>query len=444
MSDKKGTLAGFQDLSTEELVTTLMEEHNDKGGSKANPPAPKEPATPPAAKATETPAEPPKAPESKKKDPLDIPPADKKKGDDTPPPAPETPPADADKNKKELEAAQKTYDDAVKAAKTPEEKEAAKKIFDESKTKLTGEAEKPFEPEFVLPGEEKAKEGAAAEEGDGWKTLAKDMFELDIAEDKPEVFKAKLDEYYAKKYETNLGKYNAETQLFIQALEGGMTVQEYLEPLKQIHELKALTNVELMEQELKMRKWDDKLIEKEITRLVKDDLIDVEAQKVREALDRVEQSTSQKILNAKAEAQKRTDTYKQQSAASELKAIKESLNTVSDFMETPLKAKHKDYITQKYEAGAYKDAFNDPKVRAEFLLYLEFGKAGVENLKNKTMEAAKLTYKNDRHNIPPVPLEGGAQPAGGADTKKNNGGKAEGNWAALDGFKTAVFGQENE
>lgn len=328
----------------------------------------------------------------------------------------------------------------VKALKEKEAKEDAEKFKGKTPGEIAAlkleeiEDEKPFVPELKLP-EEKKEEAKKEENEAGWKDLAKEIG-FETKEDNFEEFKTNLEDFYKKKHEVNLGKYNAETQRFIEFLEAGGTAELFLEPLKPVNELKSLSDIDLITKDFELRKWPADKIEKEITRMTEADEVDTAAFKIREKLDDIEEKIKQRVVDEKTKAENRQNKFKQSSAADQLKGIKDALNTVGEFMETPITDKHKDYITKNFEAGKYADIMKDPKVMADFLLYYQFGKDGLSNLKNKAFNEAKLKYKKDRHNIPPVPDAGGK---GSPSNHQNT--SPEGNWSALENFQELI--QEN-
>ena len=294
---------------------------------------------------------------------------------------------------------------------------------------VTTEEEKEPVLEFKLPDSVKKEGEEPAVESNGWKDLAKE-FEIEINEDKFEEFKEKLDIHYKNKYEINLGKYNAETQAVIEALEAGMTIDEYVKPTEGIDRLIALDDVAIVTADLKARKFPEDKIEKEVARLEELDQLDLYAINIRESLENKKAEIQSNIIKSKTNAKERQNTYKNNVNAEQSAAIKNALNTVSEFMGTPLKADVKEFIMSKEQKGEYANLFNDPKVKAEFLLWHEFGKAAVTNLKQKSYYEGVMKYKNDRHNIPPLTGVGGT----GVRSASQTTIKAEGNWDALKGF----------
>lgn len=416
-----GTLEGFKDLSSEDFVNNLVVEVEGNDKAPAAPVIKKEETpTTPAATDPATPADTPAAPAVPELL-TDQEKADKAVADKVA--------ADAKIKSDSLSAAQKKLDDALAVAKTDEEKKAAQAAFDHEKLAIDPPA-KPAELEFKLPAD-KEKEAA---EGEGWLTLAKKQG-IELQEDTFEAYTQELDKHYKQKYEVDLGKFEPEAQRFIEFLNAGGTVAAFVDPLKPVNDLRRLSDVELLEKEFQLRGWKDEMIEREITRMTENNEIDLAAFKVREQLEVIEKNIQQQVVDQTLNASKRSTLYKEKSATEDLTSFKKELNTVSDFLEIPLKDKHRQYIIEKMESGKYADLLNSPKMKVLAILQSEFGKDGVSLLKQKVTEEVELKYKHDRHAMPPVPVSGGGQTKGPTQTQV----VAEGNWGALEGFNDTVF-----
>jgi len=391
-TEKKASLEGLANLSSEDFMNSIF---LDEGSAKKEE----------SAKAVEPVAE--KKEDEKKEIPIVSDTKDIQDGKTTPANEPADKKEDAEKYK----------------GKTPEEIVVLK---------ATETEEKPFVPEFKIEGEV-----STEAEKDGWIELAKEIgFEL--PEDKEELFKEKLDEHYKGKYEAQLGKYAPEAQQLIEFLNNGGTLESFREPLKPVNELKALSDVDLITKDLELRKWPEDKIVKEITRMTENDEIETSAFKLRESLDRIEHDIKEKVISQQLKSNERHTKFKATEGDQQLAAVKTSLNTVSEYMETPISDKHRNYIAEKFKAGKYADLLKDPKAIADYLLYNEFGKTGISNIKNNAENKAKLKYKSDRHNIPPI-----QNPGGSATSESKTSKEAAGNWGALEGFNDVVFGQKN-
>lgn len=307
-----------------------------------------------------------------------------------------------------------------------EEPKVELKVENKTEVKLDDKKEEAAPVEFTLPGDEKL---SLEVEDNGWKPLAKDLgFEIE-ADDEAE-FKAKLDDHYKAKYEINLGKYKPETQVLLEYVEAGGTIEQLLEPLKPLLDLKALSDTELVYKDLELRKYTPELIEKEITRLTEADELDLTAHKLRETVDSLINDEQQVLMKQKLDATTRHDAFKQHTVVEEMKAMKSALFETKEFMTIPLPQKVTEVITKNLESGKYSSLMKDPKVMAKFALFVELESQAIQQIESRE----RLKYKADRHNLPPIVTAGGAPIVAPTIT----GVKAEGNWAALDNF----FNQE--
>lgn len=334
-----------------------------------------------------------------------------------------------------LKAEEEKLTKALAEAKNDDEKAAAQKAFDEAKAKI--EEETPFDPEslqFSVPGEEGEEVGT---EGNGWSQLSKEIG-FEVENDDFDTFKAGLDEHYKNKYEVDLGKYEPEAQRLIQFLNAGGKTDAFVEPLKPIKDLQALSDIDLIEKDLELRNMSPELIEKEINKLTEDDQVGTTAFKLREKLNTLESQIRDQIVSESLNATERSEDYKKQSAAEQLSSFKKELNKVSDFLEIPIADKHKQYIIKNLESGKYADLLESPKMKVLAILQTEFGKDGISLLKKKVSEETRREYKKDRHAIPPVPASGGAQSRSASRTEVT----PEGNWQALEGFNDVVYPNE--
>lgn len=276
--------------------------------------------------------------------------------------------------------------------------------------------------EFTLPGDDKL---SLEVTDDGWKPLAKDLgFEIE-ADDETE-FKTKLDDHYKSKYEINLGKYKPETQVLLEFVEAGGTIDQLLEPLKPLLDLKNLSDTELIYKDLELRKYTPELIEKEITRLTEADELDLTAHKLRETVDTLINNEQQLLMKQKLDATIRHDAFKQHTVVEEAKAVKAALSETKEFMTIPVPQKVTEVITKNLESGKYASLIKDPKVIAKFIHFVELEQQAIQQIENRE----RLKYKADRHNLPPLSTAGGATAVAATQT----GVKAEGNWGALDNF----------
>lgn len=412
-----GTLEGLHNISSEDFANYLFSDNVTKDATTVTDTSKKEPESSVAATA--------KAPNVEKKDDTSV--AENK----------DTTGKDVDEKKPELKTGSDKKDDKKTVDSASGEKvdkkddkpvDKKEESVDDSKKDDTE-----VELEFKLPEEEKAE----LEGGDGWKELAKNQG-FDVSEDTFEAYQKGVEEFYRKKYEPNLGKFDPEAQRLIEFLDSGGKLENFIAPLKPIQELKSLSDAELVSRDLELRKWPADKIEKQIALLVEQDKLEVSAFALREKLDAIEEQIKEDTINKQLAAAKRTDTYKQLSKAEELSTFKKTLSNVKDFMDIPIKDKHKDYLIKQWESGKYDTILKDPSMQAQLILWHEFGDKGLQMIKEKFNKQVQLERKKDRHAIPPETGSGSGQTKGTSKTDV----EAEGNWDALNGFSDIVFGDK--
>lgn len=302
-----------------------------------------------------------------------------------------------------------------------------------------------FDDEGVNPTEpnpeEKAKAEALAklEADQSWMALAK-VRGVEITEDSFEAYNKALDEKFvadttlkveeAKKEarELELSKLPVEAVVIIEGVKEGFSIEEILEPKREIQKLKALSDADLIAKDCELKGWPQNIIDKHIADLTEADKLDVTAQPLRDILNANEETIAKRQLE-------QITQLKQSRAATELKVrkdeaveIKNTLTSMKTFLDLPIHDSVVNRVMQKWENNEYQEAFKDPKVVAEFLMYKEFGEKGVKSLKQREYERGRDEKASKLHNIPPLGNVGGKHTSTGAV-------KAEGNFGALPGNK---------
>lgn len=296
------------------------------------------------------------------------------------------------------------------------------------------------EGEFVVetPEQIARKEALATLEKDqSWTALAKtqgfditensfDAFEKGVTA-KFEVEKVAIKESAVKEAkESFLSEKPAEVMAIVEGLEAGYSIDEILEPKRNIEKLEALSDAELVAEDCRLNNWPQGIIDKHIADLTERDTLDVTAQPLRDILKSNKETLASKQLEQLA-------TLKQSKAASELKVreresdeIKNTLVSMKTYMDVPITDSVVNHVQQKWNKGEYHEAFKESKTIAEFLMYKEFGEQGLKALKNREYQRGRDEKASKLHNIPPVQKTGGK-----ATTQQSV--RAEGNFGALPG-----------
>lgn len=303
--------------------------------------------------------------------------------------------------------------------------------------------------EFKIPGVDDKSGSEGQEESDkarlaalaelekeqSWTALAK-IQGIEITENTLDAYEKGIKENFDKKIEEVktsavkeakeklLAEKPAEVMAIIEGLEQGFTIDQLLEPKREIEKLEALSNAELIAEDKRLLGWTEDLIEKHITALTEKDLLDVEAQPLRDILKVNKDTLAKKHLEqltALKQSKQATEAKARQQESDEIKSTLVSMKT---YMDVPITDKVVNHIQQKWNNGEYHEAFQDPKVVAEFLMYKEFGPQGLKAMENRAYQRGRDEKAKKLHNIPPVIDAGGK-------SKTQGTVKAEGNFAAL-------------
>jgi hypothetical protein len=287
------------------------------------------------------------------------------------------------------------------------------------------EEEESEEEDKVVSFEETEEKVEAIEDPNGWKEVAKALFDEDLEVDDFDSFKQK----YEEKLDYNLAKFKPETQRFIKFTEAGGAVEDFMEPLSKIDALISLPQVDLVDKHLTALGWNDETKRQaKLDAMVESGELEVVHAQVLDKLQDMRKSTRDEIIDARIKADDKHKAKLANVYKDEAKKIKSVLDTRKDFMGTELKPVNIEKIVKKYEAGEYEPLLKDPNFVAEFLLYKEYGKTGMQNLKAMARNELKLKHKEKFHNIPPA--VGGKA---GSIVKATPSGQApEGNWDVLE------------
>ncbi len=250
-----------------------------------------------------------------------------------------------------------------------------------------------------------------------WADTAKNVFGIELQEDSVDAFvnTAKEQLLAAEErgkqttIEKELATLSPEAQVDFILLREGLTRDEINAPTKEIDGILSLSNVDIVRKDLELRGLSEELIEKEIEILTEKDVIDHEAEKLKVVLHQAKES----VLKEREELAKSVATnYEAKRHAeklTELQSINTALDTVKDFMGFPITEANKAEIAKRNLEGKFDSIFNDPKKRAEFILFDLFGEQAVKGLRNKAHEEGREKVTKHLSNIPPVPKHNNSQ-----------------------------------
>ena len=282
--------------------------------------------------------------------------------------------------------------------------------------------------EFKVPGVEavtetpeevarkKALDDLATESS--WIKLAK-VKGLDIADDSFEAYDKAIDAKFAQdsvavkeaaKLEAKtelLAEKPAEVMAIIEGLEQGFTIEEILEPRKNIEALEALSNAELVAEDCRLKGWPTDLIDKHIADLTEKETLDVAAQPLRDILKSNKDVLAQKQVDQLASLKLSKATAEKQVRQKESDEIKNTIISMKEYMGVPITNNVVEHIQKKWNNGEYHEAFKDPKLISEFLMHTEFGEQGLKALKNREYQRGRDEKAMKLHNVPPIPQVGG-------------------------------------
>lgn len=313
------------------------------------------------------------------------------------------------------------------------EEDKESKPEDKSKKEQKGKEEKKAE-EFTFKNPDETKPPAPADKpGYSWKDVAKE-FKMELKEDTLESFK----EAFEAKSEVNLTKFKPETQRLIKFTEAGGSIDDFVQPFSKIDAAMALSDADLVDEHLKLTGWnDDERREAKLQRMVEDGEVDIVAGNLRKELNNYRETIKNDIIEKRTKAQEAYDKRSGEARIEEAKVVKQQLDGIKEFMMTSVSDDNRAYIAKKFEAGGYESDFKDPKVLAEFFLWKEFGKTGMQNIQTKIKREVEREYLNDRHNVPPRNGK-----AGSVVKATPSGQDPEGNFDVLDREKIQTSAEE--
>jgi len=313
-----------------------------------------------------------------------------------------------------------------------------------------GESEEDINPitEFKLPGEEVkteektaeqiAAEGALSEleKESSWINIAK-VNGFEIPENTFDAYTKGLNEIRQAEKEAAIivAKKEAEdlkldtlpvkAVMIIKGLETGKSMEQILAPIKQIETFEAMSDADLVAEDLKLSGWADEAIEKHMQDLIDEDRVDVAAQPLRVLLKTQKENIAKEQAENFSQMQLARENRVKEARTKESEQIKSSLVSMKTFLDVPITDKIVAHVQQKWNTGEYHESFKDPKLIAEFLMYKEFGDQGLKSLAQREYVRGRDEKAKKLHVIPPV-----QKTAGKINTIESK--SAIGNFGALD------------
>ena len=275
----------------------------------------------------------------------------------------------------------------------------------------------------------------ALETEQNWINLAK-VKGVEITEDSFDAYNKALDTKYEtdlntkieavrqEKIDLELNKLPIEAVAIIEGIKEGLTYEDVMAPVKAIEGLLALTNEELVAEDLRLQGWEETLIDKKIADLIETDRLDVEAQPLRVILNNNKKVVAQNQVDKFTQMQQQRVEHEKQVRAAESETIKNTITSMKEYMGVPITPELVNYVTQKWNKGEYHESLKDSKKIADFIMNEEFGEQGKKALAKREYDRGLAEKANKLHNIPPVSKTGTV-------VIPQTSTKAEGNFGAL-------------
>jgi hypothetical protein len=300
----------------------------------------------------------------------------------------------------------------------PTDKEEEEKL-EEKKEEEADEEEDPFGLD-----EEEGKETEEAEED---KTLLDEVIEdaennwlkvaeeigIEVEEDSIEALKVGFEKELQEAYEEGialgeekLAKLPEEAREILEYVANGGTIETFIEPFKQIDSLLAMENIDLVEFDLQNTPgWTEEMVATELNKMVENDEIDHNASKLRAILNNQKEITKKELLTEQAEKAALKERTESQKRETEINDIKNVLGETKEFLDVPIKDKHREYLLNEFKKGNFEKVTNNPKEQVEFMLWKAFGKPGIQKLKQNSFEEGQAKLREVLHKVPTTQKE---------------------------------------
>lgn len=318
----------------------------------------------------------------------------------------EKPAGDAVDKKKEKPAAAKKEDEAeegedeLEAAEGDDKKEAG---------------EEGVEEEDELPAVEVKTVG----ENDGdstWAQVAEDLG-IEAPEDPNdydavrEGVKKKLASEYERglSENPNLKKYSPSAQRIIKAINGGVKEADILRPLAKFDAaLMKPAEDFMLAYYTDGLKYDETLAQETIETLKAAGSFDVEYKKTRLGFEALRDKELDRIIQQGVDEDKKLQDSIKAAKAQDTERVRAAVNKTAKFMDAKVSDQHRQQFMKEWENGDVQKMFqSDPDAVVEMWLFRKFGKARMDQLRERAEKGAKVGTFKKLANVPDTGQAGG-------------------------------------
>lgn len=319
---------------------------------------------------------------------------------------------DDEEEKKEVEDSAEESKEEAKEESKEEPKEEIKPEGSEEKK----------EPEFELKVPESTEE-SEEETSSTWKDIGEDLG-LDIKGedygDFQEAYKNKIKAAEKAAYEKAkseiqespdaiLDEIDSQTRELIRLAKGGADIASLMSPVNEVDKYLALDNETLIKEDLSGREsspgtplYTEEQIEAKLEKMQENDLVELEADKIREDLYAHKQQLAQDIINEQIELKEQREAEQLRAQEEQSKVFNESVDSIDEFMGGRVGDEAKAFVKKQWENGEVHKMFSDPKKVVEFMLYNTFGEQVLEQSKTASYNEGQSKSKQGLHNTPPI------------------------------------------
>ena len=242
-----------------------------------------------------------------------------------------------------------------------------------------------------------------------YKAFAKNMFDIELADESPEAFKqafvprAELEKLQNVTLDTVLSNVTPEVATALKLMEMGMSAETVLQPTRELDAYLALDDAALVRADLELQKdLSQEIIDNKMEILSEDPTklkLAADELKVYINRERTKIIEDRKQYLEKYESDKKAVV--EQKIQQERTQLQTELNNVSTFMGFKLTTEAKTAILRNINNGLYEN-INTPASKVQAILQREFQDKLVKHIQNKASETAKTDAAKKLLNIPPV------------------------------------------